>query len=89
MVNPSQSHYSTEELFLLKPEITAEITRNSKVSATPPPAVKIAATHAKAIKNAFWSKYKWHVIVGGIIIAGAGWHFYNENEKKKKSVQKN
>jgi len=90
MENPSQSHYTTEELFMLKPDIIEKVIENSEVSIAPTTDVEVANTHAQPIKNAFWSKYKWYIIVGGFIIfAGAGWYFYNENKKKKKIVQKN
>jgi hypothetical protein len=90
MQNPSQSYYTTEELFMLKPDITEEIIENSKVSAAPAADVEVVTTLVEPTKNAFWPKYKWYIIVGGfIIVAGAGWYFYNENKRKKKIVQKN
>jgi hypothetical protein len=86
MQNPSQSHYTTEELFALKPDIIEEIVENSDIPIAPAtPTVEAANTDLQPIKNAFWPKYKWYIIVGGIVIvAGAGWYMYNENKKKKK-----
>jgi hypothetical protein len=90
MENPSQSHYTTEELFMLKPEIIEEIIENSEVYIAPAPDVEIAITHKQPIKSAFWPRYKWYIIGGGIvIIAGVAWYIYNENQNKKKNVQKN
>jgi hypothetical protein len=89
MQNPSQSHYTTEELFMLKPEIMEEVIEHFELPVLPAANAEISVTNKQPTKNAFWPKYKWYIIVGGvIIIAGAGWYFYNENKKKKKIVQK-
>lgn len=90
MENPSQSHYTTEELFLLKPEITEVVAKNPEIPGAPAAAnTEIANTRVKPIKKAFWSNYKWYVIVGGVlVIAGVGWYIHNENKKKKKTEPK-
>src|SRR5258705_7192366 len=90
MENPSQSPYTIEELFRLKPEVIQELAENAAVPVMQPPAdPPNAIAPEQPIKNAFWPKYKWYFIVGGIfLVGGISWFIYHQKQKKKKNIQK-
>ena len=90
MENPSQSTYAPEELFTLKPDIIEK-----SIAKTEMPVATILENPATIApirslnKPKFWSKYKWFIIGGVVLIGGVSFFIYRTNQKKKKNWYKN
>jgi hypothetical protein len=95
MQNPIQKNYTTEELFLLRPEPVLQQAKEA------PPIqgqkASSAASNANTLSNAiqdsprknigFWKKNKWYLIIGGIAAAGyIVW--YVRKRQQKKTIKK-
>ena len=90
MENPSQSTYTPEELFTLKPE-TIKITEAKPIM---PVALVLQGAPAAVPETAFqkggfWSKNKAFLISGSIILGCVCLFIYSEKQKKKKQRQNN
>ena len=88
MQNPKLSTYSVEELFTLKPVSTQLDAAPMKPEYTSRPDINLTTTEAAADHLSAWSKYKWLIIGGTIVVGCICWYAYKKN-KKDNSKQTN
>ena len=85
MENPLVSHYTVEELFMLKPETIEWVIEEPVMPVVLEAAVDINTASSLPVKDSFWPRHKWYIIIGGIMVAaGISWMIYRQYQKKKK-----
>ena len=89
MLNPAQSAYTVEELFMLKPDAIT-VANNRQISLVKTSSInQLNAVYELQTANpGFWNKNKPYMIAAGfIVVGGLLLYWYVKNQKNKKEAQ--